>query len=208
MQRTCATLVPESRVMTTSSIAPAATAADVREARMRVTALLVATMWLEVLEASARAGHTAAPWLVAAVGLAAQLAFTAGEAAAGAAAWGLIGHRVRWSVLAPRLLVASAVETLAVSVAAGRAHVPRGWALALAGPRAVEPATPPHGLAAAFAAVGLLTLVRMLLSAWLQARAARAQFGCAIALVFALWLGSRLAVWWTFDLLQGRSFQP
>ena len=30
----------------------------------------------------------------------------------------------------------------------------------------------------------------------------------AMALVLAMWLVSRLAVWWTFDLLQGRSFQP
>ena len=192
--------------MTTSSIAPA-TAADVGEARMRVTALLVATMWLEVLESTARAGHTANPWLVACAGLAAQLAFTAGEAAAAAAAWRLIGHRARWSVLAPRLLVASAAETLAASIAAGRAHLPHGLALALAGPRAGA-AAPPHGLAAAFAAVGLLALVRLLLSAWLQARAARASLASAIVLVLTLWLGSRLAVWWTFDLLQGRSFQP
>jgi hypothetical protein len=54
----------------------------------------------------------------------------------------------------------------------------------------------------------LLALVRLLLSAWLQARAARARFRSAVTLVLALWLGSRLAVWWTFDLLQGRSFQP
>jgi len=194
--------------MTSSSIAPAtAAAADVGEARMRVTALLVATMWLEVLEATARAAHTAKPWLVACAGLVAQLAFTAGEAAVAAAGWQAIGRRVRWSALAPRLLVASAAETLAVSIAAGRAHLPRGWALALAGPRAAESA-PPHGLAAAFAAVGLLAIVRLLLSAWLQARAARASFASAITLVLALWLGSRLAVWWTFDLLQGRSFQP
>ena len=192
--------------MTTSSIAPA-TAADVGEARIRVTALLVATMWLEVLESGARTGHMTAPWLVASAGLAAQLAFTAGEAAAAAAAWRLMGHRVRWSALAPRLLVASSAETLAASIASGRAHLPRGVALALAGPRAAESA-PSHGLAAAFAAVGLLTLVRLLLSAWLQARAARASFASAIALVLTLWLGSRLAVWWTFDLLQGRSFEP
>jgi hypothetical protein len=206
MQRACATPVPEPRVMTTSSIAPA-TAADIGEARMRVTALLVATMWLEVLEASARTTHAAKPWLAALAGLAAQLAFTAGEAAAAGSAWRLIGRHVAWGVLAPRLLVASAAETLAVSVAAGRTHLPRAWALALAGPRAGEGA-PSHGLAAAFAAVGLLALVRLLLSAWLQARAARARFRSAVTLVLALWLGSRLAVWWTFDLLQGRSFQP
>jgi hypothetical protein len=145
---------------------------------------------------------------VAFVGLAGQLAFTAGEAATASACWSLLGRRVPWHVLAPRLLVASSAETLAVSIAAGRAHLPGGWALALAGPRAAEPAGPPHGVAAAFAAVGALAIVRMLMSAWLQSRAARAGFAVAVALVLAMWLVSRLAVWWAFDLLKGRSFQP
>ena len=195
--------------MTTSSITPASGhTADLDSARTRVTALLVATMWLEVLYGSAAAAHSSSPWIVALVGLASQLAFTAAEAAAAVACWRALGRRVRWSAIAPRLLVASSAETLAVSIAAGRAHLPRGWALALAGPRAAEPAGPPHGIAAAFAAVGALALVRLLLSAWLQARAARASFVVAMALVLAMWLVSRLAVWWTFDLLQGRSFQP
>jgi hypothetical protein len=195
--------------MTASPIASvSAGAADLDDARMRVTALLVATMWLEVLYGSATAAHARGPWLVALVGLAAQLAFTAGEAAAAAACWRALGRRVPWRVLAPRLLAASSAETLAVSIASGRAHLPRGWALALAGPRAAEASGPPHGIMAAFAAVGALALVRLLLSAWLQSRAARASFGAAFGLVLAMWLASRFAVWWMFDLLQGRSFQP
>ena len=191
--------------MTSPSFAPASVRAA---ARVRVTALLVATMWLEVLHGAAAAAHASSPWLVALVGLGSQLVFTAGEAAAAVACWGALGRRVPWRALAPRLLVASSAETLAVSIAAGRAHLPRAWAFALAGPRAAEPAGPSHGLAAAFAAVGTLALVRMLLSAWLQSRAARASFAVAMALVLTMWLVSRLAVWWTFDLLQGRSFQP
>jgi len=78
----------------------------------------------------------------------------------------------------------------------------------LAGPRALRAPGAEHGLAAAFAAVGLLALARVVLSAWLQARAARASFTTALRLVLALWIVSRLAVWWMIDLLQGRSFQP
>src|SRR5437773_2591801 len=201
--------------MTSSSIAPASSHAGVvGEARMWVTALLVGMMWLDVMYGSPVGAQPFARWLVALAGLAAELAFTVCEAAAAVASWRVLGRLVRWSELAPRLLVASSVETLAVSIAAGRAHLPRGWALALAGTRALEGAPaagvsgPSHGLAAAFAAFGVLAIVRMVFSAALQARVARATFSAALLLVIVMWLVSRLAMWWTFDLLQGRSFQP
>jgi hypothetical protein len=195
--------------MTTSSIAPATTgAARPGEARVRVTALLVATMWLDVLHDSAAVASPRAAWWLALAGLAAQLGFTAFEALAAAALWRLAGYPVGWSALAPRILAASAAETLAVSIAAGRARLALSWAALLAGPRALRGPSGEHGLAAAFAAVGLLALARVLLSAWLQARAARAGLETALALVLAMWLVSRLAVWWMIDLLQGRSFQP
>jgi hypothetical protein len=195
-----------------SSIAPATASGarastDVGEIRVRVTALLAATMWLDVLHGATSLVSTRAAWLLALAGLGAQLAFTGLEALVAAAAWQLMGKTARWSVLAPRLLIASSFETLAVSVAGGRAHVPLAWAVVLAGPRAAHGAAAAHGLAEAFAAVGLLALGRVLFSAWLQSRAARAGFATALALVVAMWLVSRLAAWWTFDLLQGRSFQ-
>ena len=195
--------------MTSCSIAPASVPApDLDEARLRITALLVATMWFEILYGAARAGRAHGPAIVALAGLVAQLAFTAAEAAVSVAGWRVIGKYVPWTALAPRLLVASAAETLAVSIASGRGHLPRDWALVLAGPRALADSAPSHGLAAAFAATGVLALVRVLASAWLQSRAARAGFGTALGLVLTMWLVSRLAAWWTFDLLTGRSFQP
>jgi hypothetical protein len=195
--------------MTTSSIAPVAPVpAKLGEARACVTALLVAVMWLDVLHDSTAVATPHAAWWLALAGLAAQLAFTAFEALAAAAAWRLAGYRARWSALAPRILAASAAETLAVSIAAGRARLAISWASLLAGPRALRAPGAEHGLAAAFAAVGLLALARVVLSAWLQARAARASFTTALRLVLALWIVSRLAVWWMIDLLQGRSFQP
>jgi len=72
----------------------------------------------------------------------------------------------------------------------------------------MESGGPPHGIAAAFATFGVLAIVRMLISAALQARVARATFPAALLMVATMWLVSRLAAWWTFDLLQGRSFQP
>src|SRR5262245_44128053 len=106
--------------MTSSSFAPASNhAGDSSDLHVRVTALLVATMWFEVLYGSAEAGRPLAPWLVALAGLAGELAFTVFEAAAAAAAWRLLGACPRWSALAPRLLVASSTETLAASIASG-----------------------------------------------------------------------------------------
>ena len=195
--------------MTSYSIAPASVpATELGEPRLRVTAILVGTMWFDVLYDAAQVGRTHTPWIVALAGLAALLAFTAAEAAVAVAGWRVLGRNVRWSALGTRLLVASAAETLAVSIASGHAHLPRVWAVALAGPRAVADSVPQHGLAAAFAATGVLALVRVLASAWLQSREARASFGAALGLVLAMWLVSRLAAWWTFDLLAGRSFQP
>ena len=195
--------------MSTYSIAPAPVPApDLDEARLRITALLVATMWFEVLYGAAQTGRAHAPAIVALAGLVAQLAFTAAEATVAVAGWSVLGRRISWNALGTRLLVASAAETLAVSIASGRAHLPRDWALVLAGPRAIATSAPPHGLAAAFAATGVLALVRVLASAWLQSRAARAGFITALGLVLAMWLVSRLAAWWTFDLLAGRSFRP
>jgi hypothetical protein len=174
---------------------------------MRVTALLVAVMWFEVLQGSPGTARPAHAWLVPVAGLAAQLAFTAFEAMAAGALWRMLGVRVRWVALAPRLLVASAAETLAVSIAAGRAAVPRTVGLLLAGPRAAESSGPQNGAAFAFAALGLLALVRMLGSAWLQSQLPGANFRRALIVVAVLWLVSRLVGWWAFDLLQGRSFR-
>jgi len=179
-----------------------------RELRVWVTALIVSTMWFQVLSESTR-GRLAGPaWLAPLAGLAAQLGFTALEAAIAMALWRALGAGVSWSTLVPRLQIASAAETLAVDIAAGHAMLPRGIAIAIAGPRAAGAAGLTHGLAAAFAAAGALALARMLVSASLQSRAAGASFARAFGLVLFMWLASRLIVWWGIDLLQGRSFQP
>src|SRR5262245_16366469 len=66
-------------------------------------ALLAAGVWFEVLWLAARAEPPRAltPVAAAAVGLVAQLGFTALEASLAVAAWLASGARVRWSELAP-----------------------------------------------------------------------------------------------------------
>jgi hypothetical protein len=178
------------------------------ELRVWVTALIVSTMWFQVLAESTRGRVAGAAWLAPLAGLAAQLGFTALEAAIAMALWRALGARVSWSTLVPRLQISSAAETLAIDITSGHATLPRPIAVVLAGPRAADAAGASHGLAAAFAAAGVLALVRLILSASLQSRAAGAPFARAFGLVLFMWLASRLIVWWGFDLLQGRSFQP
>src|SRR5205814_7795120 len=96
------------------------------EARARITALLVATLWFDVLYDAARhaGGTPLPPWLAALAGLATQLAFTAGEAALSGSVWRAVGSRVAWRSLAPRLLAVSSAEALAVAIASGDASLP------------------------------------------------------------------------------------
>src|SRR5262249_27393979 len=164
-------------------------------------------MWVEVLGRGLPVGSALPAWFAPVIGLATQLLFTAGEALVAVAAWRAQGATVAWRVIAPRLIVAAAAETLAVSIASGRAELPAPIAVALAGPRAAG-AAPASGLAFAFASAGALAMVRVLTSAHLQARAAHVPFARGLATVLVLWLIPRLVLWWGFDLMQGRSFQP
>lgn len=183
---------------------PSATA----EIRVRVTALLVCTLWFEVLLDNAPAATSMPAWLAAATGAGTLLLFTVGESAAAATAWRLMGYGVGWGALLPRLLIASSPDTLALSIASGRTRVALPLAAWLAGPRAGAPGPATSGLAFAFAAAGALTFVRLLLSAHLQAGAARASFARALVVAGGMWLSTRALMWWAFDLLEGRSFQP
>jgi hypothetical protein len=179
------------------------------EARAWGLSLLVAAMWFDVLYAATRhAGALATPaWLAAVVGVATQLAFTACEALVAVQAWRVAGESVRWRELAPQLLAVSSLEALATAIAAGQGPLPRVVAVGLAGARAAGDGPPHSGPAFAFAGFGALAVARLLLSAQAQAGVARASFARALLLVLTLYLATRLVMWWSFDLMQGRSFQ-
>jgi len=172
-------------------------------------ALLASAVWFEVLWLAARVeSHgSLSPEASAAVGLASQLAFTAVEASLGAAAWGALGVRVRWSELAPALLAVSVTEATAVAVTSGQTHLPEAWRVLLAGARA-HPAATTDALARAFAAFGALAVLRLALAAQAHAAAARVPFRRALTLVLGFYLAARLVLWWSLDLMQGRSFEP
>lgn len=180
------------------------------EAHVRLTALLVAALWFDVLWESARHVRVGVlpPAAAAAAGLTTQVLFTALEALVARAAWRASGRLLRWRDLAPRLFAVSSAEAFALSVATGGTVLPSWLAQLLAGARAAPGAVPDTGLAFAFATFGLLTVLRVMLSAHTQARLAGARWSQALGLVTMLYLATRLAMWWSSDLMQGRSFQP
>lgn len=180
------------------------------EPHMRVTALLVTLFWFDVLWEGARLHPTSGlgPLAVALVGLASQLVFSCLEALAARAAWQMLGHEPTWGALATRIVAASSAEAFAVSIATGGTGLPSWLAQLLAGARAAPLATPDTGLAFAFSGFGVLALVRLALSAHAQARLVRVPFARGALVVSVLWLATRLIMWWSSELAQGRSFQP
>ena len=105
-------------------------------------------------------------------------------------------------------LAASACEAFAVAIVTGHVPMARPLALLLCGMRAAPGAWVTSGFGRAFAAMGLLTLMRIMLSAQAQARLAGVPLMRGIGVVGSLHLAARLVMWWGSDLLQGRSFQP
>jgi hypothetical protein len=183
-------------------------ASRVSEAHLRVTALLVMLFWAQVLwRAAERQGGPLPVAAMVAAGLGAQLAFSALEGACAAATWRALGARVGVAPLVARVLVASAAEGFAVAILVGDVGLPDALATVLCGPRAWPDWRPDSGFARAFAATGVLTLVRVALSAHAQARLAGASFARGLAVVGSLHLAARLVLWWASDLLLGRSFQ-
>ncbi len=174
-----------------------------------LTAILVAAVWFEVLWQAARHAPslTLSPALAAAAGLATQLAFTALEASLGMATWAALGVRARWGVLMPLLLAVSSAEAAAVALASGHPALPAPWAVLLAGSRAAPEAAATGEAAQAFAAFGALTLLRLALAAFAHTRAAAVTWRRAALLVLAFYLATRCAMWWSLDLMQGRSFE-
>jgi hypothetical protein len=76
----------------------------------------------------------------------------------------------------------------------------------LAGPAALQPSPiADSGGVAAFGNLGVLTLLRVGMTGWAQARGTGRSLGGPLLLTAAGWLVSRLAGWWSFDLLSGLS---
>lgn len=187
---------------------PVVEASRERERPVRLTALVVTLGWVHVLHRAALHAPTSTPATVwVAAGLGAQLAFSVFEAGVATAVWRATGARVGVTTLLPRVLAASAAEVFAIAILIGDVPLPPRLAALLCGARAWPGAWAESGLARAWAATGLLALVRIALSAHAQARVADAPFPRGLAVVGSLHLFARLALWWGSELILGHSFQ-
>jgi hypothetical protein len=152
----------------------------------------------------------AAPALAASLALAGKLGGWLIEAGCYGLFWRSRGLRLPfWRFLCVLLsasvadLVSSALLALARDHPGPMAH----WLWPIAGPQLLEgtPFGEPGSLRAAFGTAGLLTGVRILVTAHAQARALAVPLGGALALTLGAWLSTRIALLWTMDLLTGMS---
>ncbi len=90
--------------------------------------------------------------------------------------------------------------------AEGAPDVLRAGCAVLAGPAALDPAgAAGTGAMAAFGGLGVLVLLRVGMTAWAQSLGTGRPLAAPLALTAGAWLATRLAGWWSFDLLKGLS---
>ncbi len=157
-------------------------------------------------------GRTSDLALAAGLAIGLRLAGTAIEAGAYALWWRARGARLPYLAFAVALLALSVVDRLALSLAqlASRTPEPAAWIAAVGGLHLIgrgwlagEP-----GLRAALGSIGALTLLRLAMTAWLQAAALRRGLGGPLLVTLGLWAMTRVALWWATDLLRGVSPLP
>jgi hypothetical protein len=124
------------------------------------------------------------------------------EAAAHALAWRALGWRLPLGPFLAWLPGLSVLDLLAHALAHGS---PGTGALAWLVGLHPEAAAAPSGFAAAFGGLGLLAVARIVLTADIQRRVLGVGWALPGVITGSLWLGSRLTVWWTADLMRGRS---
>lgn len=180
------------------------------EAAAWLGAAFVLLLWWQALWAGAQRMDTLglSPFVSTLLGLSLVLLAAAAESAIACGAWRVLGRTPGWGALMLRVIGASAPEAFAAGVLAGAPLLAAPWPVWLCGVRAADGWLPGSGSAFAFAGFGLLTLLRLALSAHGQARLARAPLAHGMLVVAALYVATRLLMLWSFDLMQGHSFEP
>ena len=165
---------------------------------------------LEAAEAAgADAGAAAAPALMASIALPARLLASLSEAGLYTLWWRGRGARLPYWRFLCWIVGLSATDLLGFSLRRSVEEAPASLRIAsalLAGLAALDPTlTPGSGVMAAFGSVGALALLRVGMTAWAQALGTGQPLGGPLLLTAGAWLATRLAGWWSFDLLKGLS---
>lgn len=177
--------------------------------------LLVPGPLLAWHDALARVLATSAPPATAHAAAASALLPWLGTALAGAAAlaetllygmlWRARGRTLRVPETAVTLLNLSVLELVAERLVAPGGGAWRAW---LAGARATWTGAPPGALAAAFGSAGVLTGLRVVLAATVQAAGSGARVREGLAMVGVGWLVSHVVLAWSLAMVWGRSVMP
>jgi hypothetical protein len=139
----------------------------------------------------------------------ARLLASAVEALAYSLWWRTRGARLPYLRFLVALVALSLVDRLALSLAvlAGRAPALAPWLAPLAGLQLLRDRLPgvEPVLWVAFGSLGLLTLSRIALTAWLQSAGTGCRLRGPLLVTTLAWLATRVALWWTMDLSRGMS---
>ena len=139
----------------------------------------------------------------------ARLAASAVEALAYTLWWRTRGARLPYARFLVALVALSLVDRFAQSVAtlAGRAPALAPWLAPLAGLQLLKDRWPgaEAGLWVAFGSLGLLTLARIAITAWLQSAGTGRRLRGPLLVTTVAWLATRVGLWWTMDLFRGMS---
>lgn len=172
--------------------------------------------WTETLDqlesaasADAVAGAAIAPAAMASIALITRLLALLSEAGFYTLWWRSRGARLPYWRFVCWIVGLSAADLFGLVLRRSIGDAPPGLrigAALLAGPAALDPAPgASSGAMTAFGSFGVLALLRVGMTAWAQALGTGRQIGGPLLLTLGAWLTTRLAGWWSFDLLKGLS---
>ena len=157
--------------------------------------------------AGALAGATSSPEVMASAALLARLLAALSEAGVYTLWWRSRGARLPYWRFLCWIVGLSIADLLGFALrraVADASDVARAVCAVLAGPAALESGAA-SGAATAFGGLGVLTLLRVGMTGWAQARGVGRPLAGPLVLTASAWLLTRLAGWWSFDLLRGLS---
>ena len=177
--------------------------------------LWLAWSWWFETRAQIQSAAEALPALDAAtmatLGLGARALATLSEAGVYALWWKGRGQRLPYWRFVSWVAALSSADLVASSLRRAAVDAPpaiRTLAALMAGPGALDISSSAAGAMVGFGSLGMLTIARVSLTSWAQARGIGRPIAGPLLLTTSAWLVTRLIGWWSFDLMRGRSPVP
>ena len=170
--------------------------------------------WFEIrnqVAALADSGPTPDPGVLAGIGLGARALATASEAAIYTLWWRGRGLRLPYWRFLSWIAALSATDLVGYSLRRVVVEAPEAARVAialLAGPGALDASPGSPGTMLGLGSLGVLTALRVGMTAWAQARGVGRPMAGPLAVTVSAWLATRLIGWWSADLVKGMSPVP